>query len=141
MSIARKSVLWYWRRSAGCQTADVYKRQEKDKKTKGYLYQIQAEYTNKIDPALSQEVLKAGKKLNAAILSPIAGIQYQRTINTIPQAQAISTNLDAEKLGLNELLVYVDGILANLCMGSEYEKFEEALSQIGTCLLYTSRCV
>lgn len=30
-------------------------------KTKGYLYQIQAEYTNKIDPALSQEVLKAGK--------------------------------------------------------------------------------
>lgn len=86
------------------------------------------------DPALSQEVLKAGKKLNAAILSPIAGIQYQRTINTIPQAQAISTNLDAEKLGLNELLVYVDGILANLCMGSEYEKFEEALSQIGTIL-------
>ena len=79
-------------------------------------------------------MLKAGKKLNAAILSPIAGIQYQRTINTIPQAQAISTNLDAEKLGLNELLVYVDGILANLCMGSEYEKFEEALSQIGTIL-------
>ena len=55
--------------------------------------------------------------------------KYQKT-----PAQVISTNLDAEKLGLNELLVYVDGILANLCMGSEYEKFEEALSQIGTIL-------
>lgn len=120
--------------SDAANTIKSVKDKEKDKKTKGYLYQIQAEYTNKIDPALSQEVLKAGKKLNAAILSPIAGIQYQRTINTIPQAQAISTNLDAEKLGLNELLVYVDGILANLCMGSEYEKFEEALSQIGTIL-------
>ena len=120
--------------SDAANTIKSVKDKEKDKKTKGYLYQIQAEYINKIDPALSQEVLKAGKKLNAAILSPIAGIQYQRTINTIPQAQAISTNLDAEKLGLNELLVYVDGILANLCMGSEYEKFEEALSQIGTIL-------
>lgn len=34
------------------------------------------------------------------------------------------------KLGLNELLVYIDGVLSNLCMGSEYEKFEEALNQI-----------
>ena len=117
--------------SDAANTIKSVKDKEKDKKTKGYLYQIQAEYTNKIDPALSQEVLKAGKKLNAAILSPIAGIQYQRTINTIPQAQAISTNLDAEKLGLNELLVYIDGVLSNLCIGSEYEKFEEALKQIG----------
>lgn len=112
----------------------IVKDKEKDKRTKGYLCQIQAEYTNKIDPALSQEILKAGKNLNAAILSPLAGIQYQRTINTIPQAQAISTNLAVGKLGLNELLVYIDGVLSNLCMGSEYEKFEEALNQIGTIL-------
>ena len=71
--------------SDAANTIKSVKDKEKDKKTKGYLYQIQAEYTNKIDPALSQEVLKAGKKLNAAILSPIAGIQYQRTINTIPR--------------------------------------------------------
>ena len=107
---------------------------ENDKRTKGYLCQIQAEYTNKINPALSQEILKAGKNLSAAILSPLAGIQYQRTTNTIPQAQAISKNLVFRRLGLNELLIYIDGILSNLCMGSEYEKFEEALNQIGTIL-------
>ena len=112
----------------------IVKDKEKDKRTKGYLCQIQAEYTNKIDPALSQEILKVGKNLSAAILSPLAGIQYQRTINTIPQAQAISTNLVGGKLGLNELLVYIDGVLSNLCMGSEYEKFEEALNQIGIVL-------
>lgn len=112
----------------------IVKDKENDKRTKGYLCQIQAEYTNKIDPALSQKILKAGKNLSAAILSPLAGIQYQRTINTIPQAQAISTNLVVGKLGSNELLVYIDGVLSNLCMGSEYEKFEEALNQIGTIL-------
>lgn len=75
-----------------------------------------------------------GKNLNAAILSPLAGIQYQKTIYTIPQAQAISKNLIVEKYRLNELLVHIDGILSNLCMGSEYEKFEEALNQIGIAL-------
>lgn len=112
----------------------IVKDKENDKRTKGYLCQIQAEYINKIDPALSQEILKVGKNLSAAILSPLAGIQYQRTINTIPQAQAIRTNLVDGKLGLNELLVYIDGVLSNLCMGSEYEKFEEALNQIGIVL-------
>lgn len=110
------------------------KDKENDKRTKGYLCQIQAEYTNKIDPVLSQEILKVGKNLSGSILSPLVGIQYQRIINTIPQAQAISTNLTTEKLGLNELLVYIDGVLSNLHMGSEYEKFEEALNQIGIVL-------
>lgn len=112
----------------------IVKDKENDKRTKGYLCQIQAEYTNKIDPALSQEILKVGKNLSGSILSPLAGIQYQRTINTIPQAQAISTNLATGKFGLNELLVYIDGVLSNLHMGSEYEKFEEALNQIGIVL-------
>ena len=109
----------------------IVKDKEKDTRTKGYLCQIQAEYTNKIDPTLSQEILKAGKNLSAAILSPLTGIQYQRAINTIPQAQAIRKHLDVEGFGLNELLVYIDGVLSNLCIGSEYEKFEEALKQIG----------
>lgn len=107
---------------------------EIDGRTKGYLCQIQAEYTNKYDAALSQEILTAGKKLNAAILSPIDGIQYQKTINNIPQAQAIKTYLGMQRFGLNELLVYLDSILSNLHIGEEYGKFEEALNQVGTAL-------
>lgn len=107
---------------------------EIDDKTKGYLCQIQAEYMNVIDPVSSQKVLKAGKNLNAAILSPLAGIQYERKINTIPQAQAIITNIKDENLGLNELLVHIDGVLSNLYIGSSYEKFEEALNQVGIML-------
>ena len=59
---------------------------------------------------------------------------YERKINTTPQAQAIVKNLNAEKLWGNELLIYIDGVLSNLCMGSEYEKFEDALNQIGIIL-------
>lgn len=116
----------------------IVKDKENDKRTKGYLCQIQAEYTNKIDSVCSQEILKAGKNLSAAILSPLAGIQYQKTIKTMPQAQAISANIVVERLGLNELLVYIDGVLSNLCMGSEYEKFEDALNQIGIILGFAS---
>lgn len=112
----------------------IVKDKESDKRTKGYLCQIQAEYINKIDPILSQEILKTGKNLSAAVLSPLKGIQYQKTINTIPQAQAISANLLGEGLELNELLVYIDGILSNLCMGNQYDKFEDSLNQIGVIL-------
>lgn len=112
----------------------IVKDKENDKRTKGYLCQIQAEYTNKVDPVRSQEILKAGKNLSAAILSPLVGIQYQKTTNTIPQAQAISKNLSDEKFELNELSVYIDRVLSKLCIGREFEEFEEALNQIGTVL-------
>lgn len=127
-----KAINMQWHDAA--EAIKIVKDKENDRRTKGYLCQILAEYTNKIDSALSQEILRAGKNLSPAILSPLEGIQYQRTINTIPQAKAISTNLVDRKLGLNELLVYIDGVLSNLCMGSEYEKFEETLNQVGMVL-------
>ena len=43
-------------------------------------------------------------------------------------------NLDAERLGGNELLIHIDGVLSNLRMRSEHEKFEDALNQIGIIL-------
>lgn len=127
-----KAINMQWHDAA--EAIKIVKDKENDKRTKGYLCQIQAEYTNKINPALSQQILKAGKNLSVAILSPLEGIQYQKTINRIPQAQAISENIVKKRLGSNELLIYIDGVLSNLCMGSEYEKFEEALNQIGIAL-------
>ena len=107
---------------------------ESEKRTKGYLCQIQAEYTNKYDPALSQQILTAGKKLNVSILTPIGGIQYQKTINNISQAQAIKSFLDSIRLGQNDLLVHMDSVLSNLHIGGEHDKFEEALDLVGTAL-------
>lgn len=127
-----KAINNQWVDAANC--IKQIKDSECDKRTKGYLCQIQAEYTNKFDAVQSQEILIAGKKISAAILSPIEGIQYQKTINNILQAQAISAYLDQERLSQNDLLVYIDGVLSNLNMGSEYEKFEEALNQVGTFL-------
>ncbi len=107
---------------------------EKDRKTKGFLCQILAEYTNKYDPALSQQILLAGKKLSGAILSPIEGIQYQKSINDIPQAVAIKNYIEGEKLNSNELLIFIDSTLANMFMGEEYDRFEDALDIVGKAL-------
>lgn len=110
------------------------KDREADDSTKGYLCQIQAEYTNKFDSALSQEILKYGRTLSSSILLPIEGIAYQRTLNTIPQAQAISSQFNSEDYMLNELLIHIDEVLSNLSMGSTSNKFEEGLNQIGGLL-------
>lgn len=107
---------------------------EEDKKTKGFLCQILAEYTNKYDPIQSQQILVAGKKLSGAILSPIEGIQYQKTINDIPQAMAIKNFVDGEKLDPNEMMIFIDSILSKLNMGEEYEKFEDGLDTVGKAL-------
>ena len=107
---------------------------ECDKRTKGYLCQIQAEYTNRFDAVQSQQILSAGKQISAAILLPIDGIQYQKRINNIPQAQAIKAYLENKGLASNDLLMYLDGVLSNLHIGSGYGKFENALNQIGTAL-------
>lgn len=126
--------------SLNCQWNDAanhiknVKDREQDKRTKGFLCQIQAEYTNKYDSVQSQQILVAGKKLSGAILSPIDGIQYQRTINDIPQAIAIKDYINAENIGSNELLIFIDGILSKLVMEEEYEKFEDALDTVGKAL-------
>ena len=107
---------------------------EEDSKTKGFLCQILAEYTNEYDSVLSQKILRAGKKLSGAILTPIDGIYYEKIYNNIPQVQAVKKFIDVEKLNSDELMLFVDSALSNLVMGSEYNKFEEAVDTIGKLL-------
>lgn len=124
-----ESLKGQWRNAA-----DIIKEvkdREADNSTKGYLCQIQAEYTNKFDLALSQEILKYGKTLSPSILTPIEGIEYQQILNTTPQAQAISWQFDTGECIVNKLLIYIDEVLSNLSMSSTSNKFEEGLNQIG----------
>ena len=107
---------------------------EEEKRTKGYLYQIQAEYTNIFDAVQSQQILTVGMRTNAAILSPIRGIQYQKKNYSTPQTKAIIDVLNSMQSVQNELLIYVDGVLSNLNMDSEYDKFENALNDVGKLL-------
>ena len=107
---------------------------ESDTKTKGFLCQVLAEYMNKIDSVQSQQILMAGKKLSGAILSPIEGIQYKKSINNIPQATAIMNFINEEKLDPNELLIFIDSILSKIVFEEEYENFEEAVNMVGKAL-------
>ena len=127
-----KSLIKQWNDAANCIKHAI--KEESDSRTKGYLYQILAEYTNKIDPAHSQEILRKGKELNPSILSPLEGIQYKKTNNELPQAQAIQKYLRDENFRTNDILLRIDCLLSNLYMGAEFDKFEDALCQIGEVL-------
>lgn len=107
---------------------------EPEYKTKGYLCQILAEYTHELDAAEAQEILLSGKKLNGAILTPITGIQYNRTFNNTQQAAGIRDFVRKKKLNHNQLIIFVDNVLSKLVMGPESDNFESALDTVGKLL-------
>ena len=121
-----------WIEASKC--IEEIKNTEKDLRTKGYLCQIQAEYTNMYDSALSQEILSSGKKLSGKVLSPIAGINYEKNINNISQAQGIADYLDKNRWSCNEIIIYVDSLLSKLIFRTPYLEFEDALNNIGSLL-------
>ncbi len=111
---------------------------ETDRRTKGYLCQILAEYTNEYDPAMAQEILTAGNNYSGAILSPIGGILYQKSTNSAPQSLAIKEYISKNKFKDNELMISIDNVLSKLVMGEEANKFEYALEQVGSMLGFAS---
>lgn len=127
-----KSINKQWEEAAS--VIKQVKDKEKDLKVKGLLCQIQAEYINFIDSISSQQILKSGKNFCPGILSPIEGIEYQRTKNASSQAKAIINFLSLVNTESNDLIILLDGILSNLHFGCDYEKFEDSLNQIGRLL-------
>ena len=105
-----------WKKSAD--VMDRIINSEVDNKTKGYMMQIKAEYTNFFDRSKAQQILKSARSYNPGILSPIDGIQYDKLINNQEQAKAIIDNIKNMGYAPNEYIVYVNSILDGLTFSS-----------------------
>ena len=112
--------------------------QEDDEKTKGYLMQIKAEYTNFFDSSKAQQVLKAAHRLNAGTLIPISGIQYDKIINNREQAKLVIAYLEKIDVDPNTFLIHIDSILDTLVFSPDTQKFESSLKDIGELLGFIS---
>lgn len=106
--------------------------------TKGYLLQVKASYTNFIDSSKSQQVLLSGRKLNASILTPITGIQYDKAINAKEQAKAVCDYASMYDGNQNDFLIYVNTVLSDLNFSPDADKFEQALKITGEILGFVS---
>jgi len=95
-----------------------------DKKLKGYMKQIFAEYINLYDKSEAQKIQMSASRENRRVLNPIEGIQYHKITGTVvDQAVSCSNYLKEKHSDPNKLIIEVNGLLEEL-------KFKEGTSNI-----------
>ncbi|MHB1493992.1 MAG: helicase C-terminal domain-containing protein [Acidithiobacillus sp.] len=112
-----------------------------ERKEKGYIKQMLAEYTNLLDQAEAQKIQMSAASDNLAVLKPISGIQYHKISGDIfDQAVACSTFLSNQYQDPNKLIVEVNGILDDLQFKEgTSNRFEEAMKRICHYLGFTGQ--
>lgn len=111
---------------------------ETENKSKGFLMQIKAEYTNFIDRSKAQQILKSARGYNAGVLPPIAGIQYDKLINNREQAKAIVNNLTKISANPSDCVVHINAVLDGLIFSPDSKQFESCLCELGEILGFES---
>lgn len=112
--------------------------QEIDEKTKGYLMQIKAEYTNFIDQSKAQQILQAARRFNGGVLIPIDGIQYNKAIRSTDQEKGIREYYAKKGCSPNDFIIHINSILDRLSFSQDTHDFERALETIGEMLGFKS---
>ena len=117
---------------------DIIINSETDDDSKGYLMQVKAEYTGLYDASKAQQILLSAKKVNARLLMPIAGIQYDKVINISGQAKAINDYCRKCFADPNEFLLFLNGLLERLDFSVDSTSFEQAICEVGSILGFRS---
>lgn len=112
--------------------------QEIDEKTKGYLMQIKAEYTNFIDRSRAQQILQAARKYNGGVLIPIDGIQYNKAIHSMEQEKGIKEYYAKRDFNPNDFIIFINSVLDRLSFSQDTHDFERALETVGEMLGFKS---
>lgn len=122
-------------------TLEVLVNNVEDKKLKGYLKQIFAEYTNLYDQAEAQKIQMSAGTDNRRILKPIAGIQYHKIAGAVAdQAVSCSNYLIGRYDDPNKLIIEVNGILVELQFKENTSNiFEEGFKNIAKYLGFESQ--
>ncbi len=113
-----------------------------DDKAKGLLMQLMAEYKNFTNPAQAQEVLLSAQKLNATVLKPIKGIQYEKlqSFSDSQGANVVKYIADNE-FTTNNYLIHTCSVLDDLTFSeNSANSFEEALNNVASIIgIHASR--
>ena len=114
---------------------------ESDKKLKGYLKQIFAEYVNLFDKPEAQKIQLSATEDNRRVLKPIAGIQYHKIGgHAFDQAVSCSNYLAQKHQDPNKLIIEVNGILDDLKFKDGTSSiFEEAMKNIAQYIGFESQ--
>lgn len=112
-----------------------------DKKEKGFVKQLLAEYVNLYDKSEAQKIQMSAAVDNRRVLKPIEGIQYHKIAdNVFDQAVSCSNFLVGRHDDPNKLIIEVNGILDELQFKEDSSNvFEEGLKNIARYLGFDSQ--
>lgn len=113
-----------------------------DDKAKGLLMQLMAEYKNFSNPAQAQEILLSAQKLNANVLKPIRGIQYEKLQSfSDSQGENVIKYIADNKFTANNYLIHACSILDDLAFSeNDTDSFEEAINNVASIIgIHASR--
>jgi len=115
---------------------EAEKNRTNEPKAQGLLMQYMAEYKNFSNPAHAQELLLSARKLNAMVLKPIGGIQFEK-LQCSPNGQAAQALKYMTDNGLtrNGYIVRVNSILDGLIFSNDpASRFEQALKDTASII-------
>lgn len=112
-----------------------------DKKEKGFVKQVLAEYANLYDKSEAQKIQMSAANDNRPVLKPIEGIQYHKIAGDIfDQAVSCSNFLVGRHGDPNKLIIEANGILDELQFKADSSNiFEEGLKNIACYLGFDSQ--
>lgn len=112
-----------------------------NKKEKGYLKQVLAEYTNLYDKPEAQKIQMSAANDNRRVLKPIEGIQYHKLAGVVSdQALSCSNYLLGTHADPNKLIIEVNGILDELQFKEDSSNiFEESFKNIARYIGFDSQ--
>lgn len=117
---------------------EAAKDREKDEKVKAYIMQAKATYVNIYDRVEAQQTQRAAKSQNSSVLSPIEGIQYRKSINSLSQAKSIIEYIREDKIQPNDLIIFVNDVVSDLSFETNSNCFEAAMEKLGKLLGFAS---
>ncbi len=113
----------------------------KDKKLKGYVKQIFAEYINLFDKSEAQKIQMSASIENRRVLKPIEGIQYHKMAGEVMDQAVSCSNYFIEKhSNPNDLIIEVNGIIDVLQFKENTSNiFEEGFKNIARYIGFNSQ--
>lgn len=108
-------------------------------KDKGWYLQQMARYKYNISKLESEKLQKAAFELNYNLIKPVSGITYKKV--NFASASRIKRIKDWVQThsSFEEMMINLQGIMTNLTFGSDSEKFESALQEVGDALGFISQ--
>lgn len=112
-----------------------------DKKEKGFIKQLLAEYVNLYDKPEAQKIQMSAASDNRRVLKPIEGIQYHKMAGDVFDQAVLCSNFLVGRHGdPNKLIIEVNGILDELQFKEDSSNiFEEGLKNIARYLGFDSQ--